>query len=116
MHLYFRDFRVSARIGVLDHERAAAQPLVVNLEFTPRQLAVGSDELHDTLDYRRVKQEIERVIAQRHYDLLENLAETLLQQLKTCFQLRFVRLRVEKPEIFPDMEAVGVCVEYREPM
>lgn len=103
-----------ARIGVLAHERAAAQPVVMDLEFTPRLLQAQSDQLSDTLDYRSVKAEIEQVIAERHYDLLENLAQTLLQRLTARFALPYVKICIEKPEIFADMEAVGVCMEYRE--
>lgn len=113
--IYFRRFRVAARLGVLDHERAAAQPVVLDLEFTPRQLEAATDQLRDTLDYRLVKAEIEHVIAKRHYDLLENLAQTIMQRLVERFQLPYVKLHLEKPEIFSDMEAVGVCMEYREP-
>jgi dihydroneopterin aldolase len=113
MRIYFRRFEIKARLGVLDHERQGPQRVLIDLDFTPRELNPTRDELTGVLDYRLVKKAIETVIIARHYDLLEHLAHELVQALIAQFDLNFLRLSLEKPDIFADMEAVGVCLEYQ---
>lgn len=113
MRIYFRRFQTEARLGVLDHERAAPQRVLIDLEFTPCNIDPTQDELTGVLDYRLVKTAIEHVLSAKHYDLLEHLAHEIQHALITQFGLRTLRLCLEKPDIFADMEAVGVCVEYQ---
>lgn len=113
MRIYFRRFETKARLGVLDHERSGPQRVLIDLEFTPRDLDPTHDELASVLDYRLVKTAIENVLNAKHYDLLEHLAHELQRALIAQFALRSLCLRLEKPDIFADMEAVGVCLEYQ---
>ncbi len=102
-----------ANIGVLAHEQQQAQPIVIDLEFSiDSRKAAASDDVADTIDYSQVKSLIHDVVKQRHYQLLESLAHAIVTALVAAFSLQDLRLSLSKPDIFPDMEAVGIVVEH----
>ena len=110
--IYFRRWVLPARIGVLPHEKEAAQSLAIDLEFdVDARSAAAQDVLANTIDYRQIKAAIEHVIQLQHYELIETVAERIAERLLADFPIRSLRLCVEKPDIFADMDAVGICIE-----
>lgn len=100
-----------ASIGVLPHEKQKPQPVIIDLEFSVDiAKAAANDDIQDTIDYVAVKVLIHDVVEQRHYQLLETLADTLLKALTAKFALTNLRLSISKPDIFADMEAVGIVI------
>jgi len=71
-----RGLRVAAVVGVLPHERTAAQPLELDLDLHVDTSAAGrSDDLTDTVDYGAVCAAVEAVVTESRCQLLEALAE-----------------------------------------
>ena len=66
------------------------------------------NELSEVFNYDRIIEAIEAVVLEGHIDLQETLcddvAHTLLQHPKVCA----VRVSTEKPDAYPDCEAVGI--------
>lgn len=109
--IYFRRFETTAYVGVFSHEKKAAQPICISLEFDINsKKAAASDLLSATINYDDVKSVILSVIAERHYQLLETLAEAISQSLFNHFPISCLALRVEKTTIYSDMEAVGISI------
>jgi dihydroneopterin aldolase len=70
--------RVMASVGVLPEERSRRQPLELALVLTADLAPAGaSDALADTVDYGAVADAVVAACAQRHYDLLERLAQVV---------------------------------------
>lgn len=96
--VFIEALQVDAVIGVYDWEREIRQPLLLDLEleFDNRRPA-ASDAIAHTLDYTRVVAELRRLVAARHDQLLETLAEACAGMLLATFDAAAVRLRIDKP-------------------
>ena len=117
--IFFSRLAVDSQIGILDHERGTTQPLHVDAEFDVNVRApAGHDDIHDVLDYRRLRETIIDECSQAHVNLLETLCDRLAARLLRDFaDVRWLRLRVGKPMAFADCAAVGieVCVSREQP-
>ena len=108
--IFIRNLRLLARIGAYEHERLAPQSVVVNCDLWVRLDASTSarDALEDVLNYDRAVEVIRSVAAQGHHDLQETLVDRMLDALAAVPGVELARLSTEKPEAYPDIEAVGV--------
>jgi dihydroneopterin aldolase len=104
---------LDARIGILEHERRATQPLHVDAEFdVDIQRAVDDHDIHSVLDYRRLREAIVEECTQAHVNLIETLVEQVAARLLADFhEIRSLRLRISKPMAFSDCAAVGVEIQ-----
>jgi len=108
--IFFEKLTVEAFIGVLPHERQTAQPLIIDAAFdvAVRQ-ALSDDDIRTVLDYRALRLHIIDHCQQGHTNLLESLAETLMDSLFTDYpDVQRIRLRLAKPQAFEDCAAVGI--------
>lgn len=111
--IFFDKLTIDARIGILEHELCATQPIYVDAEFDTVVSQQTDDTQIDTvLDYRQLRQTIIDCCLARHVNLLETLIEqtanTLLQKFPA---VQRVRLRISKPAAFTDCDAVGIEIE-----
>lgn len=104
------DLRVRASIGMLDHERQAPQPLVIQAEFeTDASRPVDDADIGTVLDYRLLRDALIDESTRTHTDLLETLVDRMLDRVLCDFPAVLgVRIRICKPQAFGDCT---VCVE-----
>ena len=104
--------RVVASVGVLPEEHDRAQPLEVSLSVEVDLAAAGaSDALADTVNYADVIDAALAVVASRHHELLESLAEEIGRAaLGVDGRIEAVTVSVIKlrPPIGADVATVGV--------
>lgn len=110
--IFLREVLLDANIGIHDFERAGAQRLVISVDvFVP--LAVSTprhDRISEVLDYDFVRLAIKRRIDQGHINLQETLVDDIARTLLAHPSVRAVRVASEKPDVYADVEAVGVEV------
>ena len=104
--------RLNARLGILDFEREAAQPIRVDAELNMgvQPLLPASDDIGEVLDYRLVRDAITQLCTGKHTDLLERLTGEVAQQLQALPGVLGVRVKIAKLEIFDDCE-IAIRVE-----
>jgi dihydroneopterin aldolase len=68
------------------------------------------DRLDEVVDYDFIRATIHQRIARGHIELQETLADDLLRALLSHPGVRAARVATEKPDVYPDCEAVGVEV------
>jgi 7,8-dihydroneopterin aldolase/epimerase/oxygenase len=102
--------RLSASIGILEHELRAKQPLVVSIRVHLRDapLAPTRDDVSEVLDYRWLRQVALDVASQGHINMLETFAGRIAQTLVSRPAIAEVIVRVEKPNVFPDCDGASV--------
>ncbi|MBI5226196.1 dihydropteroate synthase [Candidatus Micrarchaeota archaeon] len=89
---------VNAAVGILPKEKKNAQPLIVNVVASmDLRHAAKSQDVKDTLDYRRIVVIVEKTAASRHSPLLEGLAEEMAIKIKALGAAR-VSVQIVKPE------------------
>lgn len=111
-HVFVRDLRLNAHIGVHRHEEDAPQPIRVNIDLTVSEDAAPiADRLENVVDYEQVVNGIRAIVAEGHLRLVETLAERIAAFALQDPRVRAVRVRIEKLEIIPDAASVGVEIE-----
>ena len=68
------------------------------------------DDLGEVVDYDFVREAVRERVGRGHIQLQETLADDLLRALLAHPQVLAARVSTEKPDVYPDCEAVGVEV------
>lgn len=108
-----RDLVLSTRIGVHQHERIADQRVRINLEAVVRPQQAVDDDLDNVVCYGELVTGIRHVVGSGHTNLAETLAERIAAMALEFGQVVSVKVRVEKLDVFPEAESVGIEVERR---
>ena len=108
--IFLREVLLDANIGIHAFEKAGAQRLVISVDlFVP--LAVSTprhDKINEVIDYDFVRTTIRHRIEQGHINLQETLVDDLARALLAHPAAIAVRVSSEKPDVYADVEAVGV--------
>ena len=110
--LFLRNFDLHANIGVHDHEKNGAQRIVINVDlFVPlADTTPAHDKIVEVVDYDFIHATIRARLAIGHINLQETLCDDIARVLLAHPLVRAVRVTTEKPDIYPDCDAVGVEV------
>ena len=114
--VFIRDLVLPARIGIHDHERAQAQPVIINVDASVEEAVEGADTtttgtIADVVCYETLTKQIKEVLAGGHTDLVEVLAEEIADRLLADARIIRLRIRLEKPEAIAEAASVGVEIE-----
>jgi dihydroneopterin aldolase len=105
---------VFGRHGYLEEERQVGQRFLVDLWADLDEQATRSDDLEETVDYRRLAELVKEVFSGPSRLLLEGLAGAIADRVMERFpRVRSVRVRVRKPDVVldPTVEYAAVIVE-----
>ena len=110
--LFLRDYEVNINIGVHEFEKKGEQRVLINVElFVPLAMSTPqADELHEVLDYDFMRRSIAQRVSQGHIHLQETLCDDVLALMLAHPNVRAARVSTEKPDVYPDCDAVGVEV------
>jgi dihydroneopterin aldolase len=110
--IFLREVLLDANIGIHDFERRGSQRLVINVDvFVPLSLTTPRhDRISEVLDYDFVRMTIRRRIEQGHINLQETLVDDIARSLLAHPGVAAVRVASEKPDVYEDVEAVGIEV------
>lgn len=111
--LFVRNLVLAAKIGVHPHERVRPPRLRVSVEIDMTGAPPNRDELVDALDYERVVAGIRELAVARHIHLVETFADAVAQLCLANARVAGARVVVEKLDVYPDAESVGVTLERR---
>ena len=99
-------------IGFIDWERRVRQTVVVDLEMpVDCRHAALSDEVADTLDYKKVAKRALEFIRTSEFKLVETLAHRLALLILAEFGVEWVRVSLNKPGAIRNSRDVGVVIE-----
>jgi len=110
--LFLRNYEVFINIGVHEFEKRGEQRVVINVElFVPlAQTTPVDDKLHEVVDYDFMRSTIADRVGRGHIHLQETLCDDVARVLLAHPQVRAVCVSTEKPDVYPDCDAVGVEV------
>jgi dihydroneopterin aldolase len=110
--VFVRDLVLPFRIGIYDYEQDAPQRVRVNAELLV-ETTLADDEFRRVLNYETVVDGIRRLAAGGHIKLVETLAERILDLCLADPRVLAARAAVEKLDVYPDAESVGVVMKRR---
>lgn len=110
--VFVRDLEIVASVGVFEHEKRYEQRIIVSVELDVEDAYDGrTDRLDQVLDYAEVVDGISRIVQAEHVHLLETLAERIAGYLLCDPRVRTAKVRVEKPDVLPQVKSVGIEIE-----
>ena len=107
--LFLRDYEVRMNIGVHDFEKQGEQRVLINVDlYVPLALSTPRhDDLDEVVDYDFIRRSIVARIARGHVHLQETLCDDVLAMMMAHPKVRAARVSTEKPDVYPDCDAVG---------
>jgi dihydroneopterin aldolase len=106
--------RLSAEciIGFIDWERRVKQTVVLDLELpVDCRHAAQTDEVADTLDYKKVAKRVLAFVEASEFKLVETLAQRVALVILAEFPVEWVRVALNKPGAIRNSRDVGVVIE-----
>ena len=99
-------------IGFIDWERRVRQTVVLDIELPVdcRQASL-SDEVADTLDYKKVAKRVLAFVEASEFKLVETLAHRVALLILEEFAVEWVRISLNKPGAIRSSRDVGVVIE-----
>jgi 7,8-dihydroneopterin aldolase/epimerase/oxygenase len=110
--IFLRGLTAQCIIGFIEWERRVKQTVVVDLELpVDCRRASASDDVADTVDYKKVAKRVLAYIEASEFKLVETLAHRLALLLLEEFAMDWVRISINKPGAIRNSRDVGVCIE-----
>lgn len=115
-----RGLRAIGTHGALPEEHERGQPFEVDIDIGADLAAAGrSDDLADTIDYGAVTEAVVAVVVGPHADLLEHLAERIVEAVWAVAGPRAeevsVTVRKLRPPVAHDLASSAVTIVRRSP-
>lgn len=107
--LFLRDYEVWINIGVHDFEKRGEQRVLINVDlYIPLALSTPTeDELEEVVDYDFMRRTIGERVKKGHIHLQETLCDDIQTLMLRHPRVKAVRVSTEKPDVYPDCNAVG---------
>ena len=110
--VYISDLRIETIIGIYDWERRIRQTVVIDLEMSANiTAAAATDDIADALDYKSVAKRLIQFVGDSQFQLVETLAERLVEIIMSEFGVPWVKLKLRKLGAVTGSRAVGVIIE-----
>lgn len=105
--IFLQNYIVKVGIGIHPHEKKEQQRFSISV-YIP--LKGGG-----WVDYSFIKDILDTMASEKHYDLQEEFVQTLLEKiLQSCDAHRFNKIEIttKKPDIYSSCEGVGIKIIY----
>ena len=110
--IFLHGLTIECVIGFIDWERRVKQTVVVDLEMpVDCRSAALTDEVADTLDYKKVAKRVLAFVQASEFKLVETLAHRVALLVLAEFSLDWVRVALNKPGAIRNSRDVGVMIE-----
>ena len=110
--IFLRGLEIECIIGFIEWERRIKQTVVVDLELpVDCARAAQSDDVADTVDYKKVSKRIIGFVETSEFKLVETLAHKMAMLIIEEFGVEWVRLSVNKPGAIRGSRDVGISLE-----
>jgi dihydroneopterin aldolase len=109
--IFLHGLAVECIIGFIEWERRTKQTVVIDVEMpVDCATAAASDDVLDTLDYKKVAKRLIAFVEASEFKLVETLAHRAAMMILEEFGVAWVRLSVNKPGAIRHSKDVGVAV------
>jgi dihydroneopterin aldolase len=113
--MFIRDLVLNCRIGVYAHEKLAPQRVRINVVMRVEPgAAPRNDDIANVLSYDEVLGGIKKLAAGEHINLVETLAEAIIDLCFADARILEARVVIEKLDVLPGA-SVGVEIRRQRP-
>ncbi len=106
-----KNLQVETIIGIFNWEREVRQVVAIDLEMEfDNKVAAKSDDIEDTLDYKKIGKRISSYVERSKFKLVERLAEQIAKLVLKEFPVSSLTISVTKPGALRGSESVGISI------
>lgn len=110
--IFIKNLNVDAIIGIYDFERTQRQRVTLDLEMSANiRQAASAEDIESTLNYKTLSDTLTAYIESSQFQLIETLAERVVEIIRNDFGVAWVRLTLHKPQALSGDTDVGVIIE-----
>ena len=109
--VFVRDLVLPCSIGIYPREKGLRRRVRVNAEIEVAAPLPASDDFADVVNYETIVAGIKAITEAGHINLVETLADRIAALCLADRRVRTTRVTVEKLDVWPETESVGVVVE-----
>ena len=103
------DLTLLISIGIHDFEKTKKQEVKFNINIDINSsLVPNENNLNSIVNYETIVKTITKLAKNKHYELLETLAEDIFDQLFKNINIQKIKLKIEKTQIIKNTSAVGI--------
>jgi len=111
--VFVRDLVVPCSLGIYPREKGLRRRVRVNAELAVDQPIPRNDEFADVVNYETIVAGVKAIAEAGHINLVETLADRIAVMCLADRRVTSVRIVVEKLDVYPEAESVGVVLERR---
>src|SRR4051812_9112320 len=100
--IYIKDLIVEAKHGFHPHEKEQPQRFKINVELEIETMSVKTDNLDDTLNWSKLRDQVVDITVNNSFNLIEKLAQAIADQLLTDKRVKKVSVSIDKLDAFPN--------------
>ena len=103
------DLALLMSIGIHDFEKIKKQEVKfnINIDINPLLTPI-KNKLNSIVNYETVVKDVTRLTKNKHYELLETLAEDIFFILFKNTNIKKIKLKIEKTQIIKNTSSVGI--------
>ena len=110
--IFITQLRLDALVGIYPWEHEVPQTIELDLEIAvDASRCARSGKIGDTVDYAKVVTRIKAALANRHFALIEKLAEELAACIIGEFGTPWIRISVAKLAPMRGVTKLGITIE-----
>ncbi len=110
--VFIEDLRIDTIIGIYDWEREVKQTIALDIEMAADNAkAAATENIEDALNYKAVAKALIAFTEKSRFQLVETLAECLVEIIMNEFNVPWCRLRLSKLGAVTGSHSVGVIIE-----
>ena len=110
--VFIEDLRIETIIGIYDWEREIKQTIALDIEMAADNVKPAySENIADALNYKAVSKRMIAFTEASRFQLVETLAESLVDIILNEFDVPWCRLKLSKLGAVTGSRSVGVIIE-----
>lgn len=112
--VFVHDLVLAVSIGIHAHEKRQRARIRVNVDILVATPLPRADDFAEVVNYETIVAGIKALGDGKHINLVESFADRVAALCLADARVRAVRVTVEKLDIYPEAQSVGVMVERRQ--
>ena len=110
--VFIEDLRIDTIIGIYDWEREVKQTIALDIEMAADNTRpAATEDIDDALNYKAVAKRMIAFTEASQFQLVETLAERLVEIILAEFGVPWCRLKLSKLGAVTGSRSVGVIIE-----
>ena len=106
--IIIRDLILLISVGIHTFEKQKKQRVMFNLKITTEPNL--KPDIKSIVNYETIIKDIKKITEKKHYDLLESLSESVLDEIFKNKNVKKIKLKIEKLDIMRETKSVGIEV------